>query len=204
MTKSEQAFYDVVKTMSQTQSSYLSNFNFSACELWLCNEICNMLNFGEFDSVKQCNNEFIYNEDCKRDLSIYSGSEDSELRLLEHIEVKVVYPSQKIEHKNNWLDSVINKLKKSVTNTPNVGLSGWVFFVWTSCDEYIRLCPEPESFYGRDIQKISARLSEDFISSSEFKCINILDGFIHWRGKDKRIVVKGMEFRMRGSGHKIA
>ncbi|WP_206744033.1 hypothetical protein, partial [Vibrio cyclitrophicus] len=191
MEQGNAAFDDVIMYMRENSLSYLHQFNFSACELWLCNEICKILNFDVENSVSSLRKEFVYNEDNKRDISIYN--ETSELKLLEHIEVKVVYPTNKLTHKINWLDSLKNKLEGS-SNVSSCGLNGWVFYVWTSCDKYKKLYPDPLTFFQRDAYDISQKLGSEYVSVSEFQCLDIIDDNFLWRGEEKRIVVKGMAF----------
>ncbi|MGO2236165.1 hypothetical protein B6N13_00625 [Marinomonas sp. UCMA 3892] len=189
------AFDDAIKHIMKNSEQYLYQFNFSACELWLCNELCKILNFEAGTGVSSEKNEFIYNEDKKRDLSIYHWDKNGTEKLLEHIEVKVVYPKYLLSHKVNWLDSLVNKLDRSQLNfNEYIGYHGWVFFVWTSDRTYSKKYPNPTDFFNRDTQEIKTKLPHCYNSKTDFQCVDIIDGSFLWRGVTKRIVVKGMQF----------
>lgn len=187
------AFNDTIKFISTHQETYLKRFNFAACELWLCTEICHFLNFNENTGISSKGEEFAYNEDRKRDISLYTGNRTP--LLTDHIEAKVVYPTNRLTTKDNWLYSLKNKIEKSITNaTHDVQYHGWVFGVWTSDDKYIKKHGDPATFFERDHNVIRERLKENYTSPSDFKYIDIMNGTFLWRGKEKRIVVKGFQF----------
>ncbi|PSW71889.1 hypothetical protein C9J41_19145 [Photobacterium sp. GB-50] len=195
MASAQVSFDDIITNLSNNTERFIYQFNFSACELWLCNEICRILNFEEGDGTSAGKNEFAYNEDNKRDISIYKSLSSSESSLLEHIEVKVVYPSQNLTRDENWLDSLVCKLDSaSGNNDSSIGYHGWVFFVWTSDLKYSKKYPEPEMFFDKDVEFIQNKIGNCYESPSRFKSIDVIDGNFEWRGEDKFIVVKGMQF----------
>lgn len=195
MANANVAFNDVIEYIKENPEKYIYNFNFSACELWLCNEICRILNFENSKGIVKDDKEFAYNEDHKRDLSIYKSINKNKSNLLEHIEVKIVYPSQFLHHQNNWLDSLFNKLDCSSTKKmAHNGYHGWVFFVWTSDDKYKKILPDSDSFFTRDTSFIHDKIGFRYTSETGFRCVDILDDSFMWRGEEKRIVVKGMQF----------
>ncbi|MEB8288048.1 hypothetical protein OKT24_20045 [Aeromonas veronii] len=195
MANAIKAFNSIINDISLNQDRYLARFNFSACELWLCTEICYLLNFKDTYGISTKDNEFAYNEDCKRDISFYNDAESTTLS--DHIEVKVVYPNGKyrVTSKNNWLDNLLNKLNHSKMDAPlQVNHHGWVFGVWTSDERYTKHFSTPEDFFKNDYDLIHARLVEKHSSPSSFKYVDIMDDTLMWRGIEKRIVVKGFQF----------
>lgn len=174
---------------------YLPRFNYSACELWLCTELCHLINYdGGQLQVLSGGDYFIYNEDYKRDLTLYGQGTTHRPTILSHIEVKLIYPIARSGF-NEAIDSLYLKLKNAYHN--DYHQEGWVYLIWT---EHYSL--SPEAFFASRIEWIQSHLAERTVSDSENRPLSpiytgvqdIVDGAINWRGEEKRIVVKAMAF----------
>lgn len=174
---------------------YFPRFNYAACELWLCNEICHLVNAGE-NGVQQMSDGdvFLYNEDAKRDLTLYTGGRTATPEIKKHIEVKVAYPVEK----SKFLDSIRNLREKL---TPSLDaeyrLEGWVYLVWTQ-----HYAISPDAFFETRLHWLKTELaSGEYRGASGityqpmFSTVKeIAEGNLTWRGQDKHIVVKAVAF----------
>ena len=174
---------------------YLPRFNYSACELWLCTEICHLVNYddGKLQALSAGDN-FIYNEDYKRDLTLYAAGKSDRPTILLHIEVKLIYPVSRSGF-NESIDSLCLKLKNSYHG--NYHQEGWVYLVWTQ-----HYAISPEIFFASRSEWIQTHLAEKTRADDNNNLLSlfctglqdIADGTINWRGEEKRIVVKALAF----------
>lgn len=178
--------------------NYYSRFNYASCELWLCTEICHAINH-EGQGLQQVSQGdfFLYNEDYKRDLTLYSSGRALTPKIETHIEMKVVYPVSKAKCLES-MENLFNKLARSF----NFGhqLEGWVYLVWT---QHYNLTPD--DFFDSRIswiqEKIKSKGKVDEQSNKKMTYFSeiktIADGILKWRGMDKRIIVKAIAFSFR-------
>lgn len=179
-------FEDVCAYFKNNESRYISNFNFSACELWLCNEICKVINFDLKLQESSKGSLFCYNEDQKRDLSIYTSRPDGYAELLEHIEVKLIYPTTKSKS-DIYQDDLINKI--ICTHKGSHQVSGWVFFIWT---DHYKGKYTPENFTADKVDNFKQSIADRVLDLQVNNLHHIIDDYIHWRGEEKRIVVNAL------------
>jgi len=178
--------------------NYYSRFNYAACELWLCTEICHAINHeGQGLQLVSQGDLFLYNEDYKRDLTLYSSGRALTPKIETHIEVKVVYPVSKGKCLES-MDSLFNKLASSF----NFGhqLEGWVYLVWTqhynlTADEFF---DSRISWIQEDIKLKGEQYEQSNKKSPYFSELKtITEGILKWRGMDKIIIVKAIAFSFR-------
>lgn len=189
MSYSEQDIFDFICAhFNGNPQRYASNFNFSACELWLCNEICNIANFELLNRSDE--NLFLYNEDHKRDLSLYAHRSNGYDELLHHIEVKLIYPTTK-SVSDNAIALLLNKLRSANPNNKN---SGWIFLVWTSDHKYLNRYSANDFFAQktRDIESTLQQADPQYVITHRAEFV---DGTLRWKGQDKRITVKALAIR---------
>lgn len=170
---------------------YGKRFGYSACELWLCVEACNILNFdsdASFSNNKE--NKCCFNEDGKRDLSIY----DDELNIIaNHIEVKVLYPSYGAKKSENKIKEVFDKFNMS-DSACSENLHGWFFLVWSSMNK--ASFSSPEDFFAKSIQKIENLVIKDTnFSGNKLETMPVLSEIFKWRDTEKEIVVQAVSIK---------
>lgn len=179
--------------LSHKAKNYLPRFNYAACELWLCTELCHIINFDELNLHGISNGDiFIYNEDCKRDLTLYSEGQSDSPRKLLHIETKVIYPSSKGK---NAVKHLCNKLNR--TRNAEYIQEGWVYLVWT---QHYNI--SPEKFFNDRIEWLKEVVELNTLTDKHGNQLNaiysdthdICDGDICWRGAKKKIIVKAIAF----------
>ncbi|QCR38354.1 hypothetical protein [Nissabacter sp. SGAir0207] len=188
---------EICRHIGAQPGRYARRFNFASCELWLCTEICHIFNFdlghAHFPALGD-GRYFLYNEDDKRDLSLYRDLSQDEgafqHQLLTHIEAKVAYPNQ--NPPKNWLKSLTMKMAKY--RGAGVALEGWVFLTWTSDDKY-KKTPQPEQFFANvEAQLLGEEalglLGETWVVEPER--YPVIDEVFEWRGRPKRIVVQAL------------
>ncbi|GKW13750.1 hypothetical protein PEC301899_40320 [Pectobacterium carotovorum subsp. carotovorum] len=166
---------------------YLKRFGYAACELWLCSEICNILNFDHDLSFNNTEEDKIcFNEDKKRDLTVYESSSD---KILSHIEVKLLYPSYTRSKRKEKMYELEKKLSRDMAKP---GDSGWIFMIWTSANHkrYI----DRNAFFDESISDINEYINESHMpyAVSQLDVINIFDDEFDWRRGKKRLTVKAI------------
>ncbi|KHS78711.1 MULTISPECIES: hypothetical protein [Pectobacterium] len=174
--------------LRDNQEWYLKRFGYAACELWLCSEICNILNFDHNASLDKLN-KFCFNEIEKRDLTIYENTANGLAKMLSHIEVKLLYPAYQKSKKKGKLDELVKKLS---SDSEKLGKSGWIFMVWTSANA--GSYKESSDFFNdafEEIKKYFDMKNNDYVTSS-FGVIDIIGDVFGWRGGEKEIIVKAI------------
>ncbi|EOZ9392538.1 hypothetical protein [Enterobacter cancerogenus] len=179
--------------LSNHAKKYLPRFNYSACELWLCTELCHIINFDGLNLHRDSNGDtFIYNEDCKRDLTLYSEGHSDKPKKLLHIEAKVIYPSSNCK---NSIKHLCDKLNR--TRNIEYTQEGWVYLVWTQHYNIL-----PENFFNDRIKRLKEAVELNISTDEYGNKLNVMysdiheicDGEILWRGNHKRIIVKAIAF----------
>ncbi|MEA9390279.1 hypothetical protein SJI19_06915 [Acerihabitans sp. TG2] len=181
--------------LNESSEHYLPRFNYSACELWLCTELCHLINFeGHKLQALSDGDLFLYNEDNKRDLTLYSSGKTKQPKILTHIEVKVIYPVAKSKF-DNAINNLYQKLKSSRHSDYNQ--EGWIYLVWTqhyavpledffvSRIEWLKESLDSKAFFDHEDNQLRPHYAQVH---------NIADGSIAWRGEKKQIVVKAIAF----------
>jgi len=176
---------------------YAKRFNFAACERWICTEICHIANFDlgfnasdGFEDLQYS----LYDEDEKRDLSLYQGYGDKAL-LIKHIEVKVVYPLDSNESK--WFRPLVTSMKSSLIKRNDV--EGWVFLVWTSGTKKKDKYRSPDSFFYSIEKYLKTARSQAFLEHlfiPDMNFIPVAETNFIWCGGPKRIVVKALRINL--------
>ncbi|MDV5140222.1 hypothetical protein [Chimaeribacter arupi] len=188
-------FYEVSDRLKAHSAHYFPRFNYAACELWLCNEICHLVNAGENGLQQMSDGDvFLYNEDNKRDLTLYTAGRNIKAEIQKHIEVKVAYPHSKSDFMGE-IKSLCKKLSKSLDK--QYRLEGWVYLVWT---QYYAI--SPDAFFETRLHWLKTELtSGEYRGASGityqpmFSTVKeIAEGNLTWRGQDKHIVVKAVAF----------
>jgi len=181
----------VCEFIASKKEWYGKRFGYSACELWLCVEACNILNFDSDASfVNNKENKCCFNEDGKRDLSIY----DDELNIIaNHIEVKVLYPSYGSAKSENKIKEVFDKFNIN-DSACSENLHGWFFLIWSSMNKGSFL--SPENFFSQTIQKIeNLAVNDRNFAGNKLEMIPVLKEIFKWRGADKEIVVQAVSVK---------
>ena len=164
--------------IASKKEQYGKRFGYSACELWLCVEACNILNFdsdASFANNKE--SKCCFNEDGKRDLSIY----DDELNIIaNHIEVKMLYPSYGSAKSKNKINEVFDKFNSSAPACAK-NLAGWFFLIWSSMNkgtfEY------SEDFFEKSIRQIEdLAVGDDNFRDNKTEVLPVLKENFKWRG----------------------
>lgn len=199
--KLEQKFYLFSQSslmLNDRANHYLPRFNYSACELWLCAEICHLVNYdgGNIQSISD-GDIFLYNEDFKRDLTLYSGGITNKPTILHHIEVKLIYPtavSKFTESVNSLYDKIYN------SGHSDYNQEGWVYLVWTQHYDI-----SPDVFFESRVEWLKSLLDSKECYDKENKKLitlyshlhDIAEGSIKWRGENKKIIVKAISFTLK-------
>ena len=185
---------DILKSHSD---HYFPRFNYSACELWLCTEICHIINAGEQGLQQRSRGKvFLYNEDKKRDLTLYSSGETKKPVIEKHIEVKVIYPVSKSKFGSS-IYSLCKKLSKTLDAT--YPLEGWVYLVWT---QHYKI--SPDEFFETRLDWLTTAVNEKEYfgdSGKQYQPVfseikEIAEACLTWRGQEKRIIVKAIAFSL--------
>lgn len=170
---------------------YGKRFGYSACELWLCVEACNILNFDSDTSfANNKENKCCFNEDGKRDLSIY----DDELNIIaSHIEVKVLYPSYGHAKSKNKIKEVFDKF--NMDDSPcSENLHGWFFLIWSSMNK--GSFSSPEDFFAKNIQKIEDLvIVNNKFAGNRLETLPFLKETFKWRDTEKEIIVQAVSVK---------
>lgn len=185
----EHQFKYLCEYLADNNSHYGSRFNYASCELWLCQEACQIINFGSRNY--HLNTEipfFCYNEDNKRDLSFYTFDGQNYSTLISHIEVKLIYPTYNSK-KSNKIKELYNKLV--INNNDNITTAAWVFLVWT---DYYEAKEDCEQFFSSSLSLIESYNDISINKHNDQKILSVIDTTIPWRGTNKRIVVKALSF----------
>ncbi|ROP62231.1 hypothetical protein EDF81_0714 [Enterobacter sp. BIGb0383] len=181
--------------LNDRSTHYYPRFNYSACELWLCTELCHLINFEEGNLHTASDGEvFIYNEDYKRDLTLYQSGTTNQPEMVKHIEVKVLYPVTRSGFEDS-VENLYQKLKKSLH--ADSSQEGWIYLVWT---QHYRV--SADDFFASRIEWLKEHLAVKALFNDNNTRLNplysglrdICDGSIIWRGEEKRIVVKAIAF----------
>lgn len=176
--------------LKEKKEWYLPRFGYSACELWLCSEICNILNFDhELSFHKTQSNLFCFNEDRKRDLTVYESITENKYNISSHVEVKLLYPA----YSKKKVNTKLCELEKSLyRNAVRSGDNGWIFIIWTSAKtgNY----KDGDSFFEEMHSNIKCWVEKNEIkySLSEQGLIYIFGDEFDWRGIKKEIIVKAV------------
>lgn len=187
------AFYDVKDFLSSNPSS-AQRLMGAACENWLRTEICSILNFENGKGISRHDEEFAYDEDEKRDISIYRGNESPQL--LHHIELKVAYASYSTAKHTEWIKSLKKQLERpaKASEPNNVQRHGWIFSIWTTYNIHI----EPQEYFqGIQHRLTNSFTTDEYTEQPEFRTEQILDTVLPWRGSTTRVIMKGTYFNLR-------
>lgn len=173
---------------SEKKEWYSKRFSYSACELWLCVEACNILNFDhEKAFCLEEERKYCFNEDAKRDLTIYNTFTDE---VISHIEVKLLYPSYSLSKSNKKIQEVFDKFKNNKAND-ECNLSGWFFLIWSSLNtgSYIT----SEKFFSDKMNQIKLMAEKDeCFSFNENNLTHVLEDVFKWKEGTKEIIVKAI------------
>lgn len=191
-------FEFITEHLARPEKEYKYNFNYAACELWLCNEICKALNQNPSIWGAEDDKAYAYNERQKVDIGLF----DEQGEFSEIVEVKVVYPAlgeYSLENRDNYLSKLKNKLENERNiRQGDLDYHGWVFYVWTSYEEYEKRFVDPAVFFAaHSPNHITKVLGAGFESADGFEMRDILDEVILWRGDKKTITVKAIQFNLR-------
>ncbi len=188
---------DVCQYIWDHNEHYAKRFNFAACERWICTEICHIANFDLGFNAMAVHEDLqysLYDEDEKRDLSLYQGYGNNAL-LIKHIEVKVVYPLDGNESK--WFRPLLTAMRNSLIKQNDV--EGWVFLVWTSGVKKKEKYRSPDDFFNSikkylKTERSQALLEHVFIPDMNF--LPVAETNFIWCGGPKRIVVKALRINL--------
>lgn len=188
---------EVCRYILANDERYARRFNFAASERWICTEICHIVNFDlglnplEETEDKQYS---LYDEDEKRDLSLYQGYNER-AKLIKHIEVKVVYPMD--GHKSKWFKPLLSTMQTSLNKLYDT--EGWVFLVWTSGVRKRDKYRTPESFFDSIKKYIKSERTKELLGNvflPDLHFLSVAETNFTWCGAPKRVVVKAMRVNM--------
>lgn len=179
---------NIASYIKEKESWYLKRFGYAACELWFCVEACNILNFDHplYSFEKTDNGKFCFNEDDKRDITIYNKDQTID----SHIEVKLLYPSYTPSKTNKKIDEVFNKFNEYKIKN-NELREGWFILIWSSSNRGKYKENEADKFFNDTIEKIKNKNIND--SVAEYIVLPVLDNSFKWRSYDKEIIVKAIK-----------
>ena len=166
---------------------YLKRFAYAACELWLCAEICNILNFDHASSFSTlASNKFCFNEDAKRDLTVYDSQTGG---VLSHIEVKLLYPGYSLSKRASKITELFSKIEGNKQRKVD---SGWFFIIWisTNCRSY----KTSEAFFDDAFSEIKYWMEKSDVDYclSEYGMIDVIGDHFLWRNEEKEVIVKAI------------
>ena len=191
----KKSFYDVTKSLCNEPNRNARRLMGAACEDWLKREICSILNFESGEGVQPDRGEFVYDEDEKRDISIYRDTEKG-VKLLHHVELKVVYPGYSRTTQAEWVNSLQEQLERARGEGESGGARrhGWVFGVWT--DYYKNV--DQNRFFSETSKCLREVFSEqEYTTQHSFSMEGVLDEWLPWRGGRVEVVMKGTCFSQR-------
>jgi len=186
-------FKGVCEFIKERQDWYSTRFSYASCELWLCVEACSILNFDHsiLALTKDQDNMFCYNEDDKRDLTIYKSDTEKQVA---HIEAKLLYSGYSYLRSRQKIDEVFDKFNKTIDNEKNTNAlkSGWIFMIWSSTKK--GRYKNPDDFFNDSLRNIKESIEErhEFFVLDESKMMNVIDKEFDWRDDYKRIIVKAV------------
>nr|ELR5112663.1 hypothetical protein [Providencia stuartii] len=120
-------FTKVCEYISDNQNNYKENFMFAACENWLRNEICKIINFKLNHNFSETSNEWAFDETKKIDITVKNKNNNTN----ELIELKTVYPSTCKDVKTIF-NSAIDKTTKNLKQEGCIFSEAWIFFIANS------------------------------------------------------------------------
>lgn len=181
-------FERVCEYFSNHKKWYSKRFSYSACELWLCVEACNILNFDHEKAFSLSeDSKYCFNEDAKRDLTIYNTLNDE---VISHIEVKLLYPSYSLSKSNMKIQEVFDKFKNKKANE-QCNLSGWFFLIWSSLNKGAYITSE--KFFNDKVNQIKLMTDEnENFSFDESNYTHVLEDVFKWKEGTKEIIVKAI------------
>ena len=182
-------FRSVCRFIKEREMWYATRFSYASCELWLCVEACNIINFDDEDMALSKKDMFCYNEDNKRDLTIYKNNTEEKIA---HIEVKLLYSGYSYLKSRNKIDEVFDKFNKTFDNENETLESGWIFMIWSSskCGSN----KNPDDFFKNSMKNIKESIEErsEGFSIDDSHLVGVIDKEFKWRNDYKRIIVKAV------------
>lgn len=196
MANIKKSFYDVTQYLSRNSAHAVRRVMGAACENWLRTEICAILNFECESGVSTADGEFAYDEDEKRDISIYKESAGVPI-LRHHIELKVVYPSYALTPSADWVTALQLQLERQSKETEpdDCRRHGWVFGIWYS--RYQGKVDQGEFF-----SQMSSCLQQVFgekmyTTQHKYSAEPVFEERLNWRGKEMDVVMRAIYFSKR-------
>jgi hypothetical protein len=134
-------------------------------------------------------NKFCFNDDSKRDLTVYESTSVNTANILSHIEVKLLYPAYSLSKRTSKITELLSKIE---CNKNRVADSGWFFIIWTSVNR--GHYKSSDAFFDDALSDIRFWVEKSHSSYHLSSCgmTNIINGCFDWRGDKKEIIVKAV------------
>lgn len=188
MANIKKSFYHIVEYFKDKSNHVEKILLGPACENWIRSEAAFALNNLKKGPFRINPKDGVSEESEKRDLSIIHKGNKTHV-----VELKVIYPNNKMADQLKELKNQLSKTKKGDQNASKVG---WVFGIWTSAygDKYHKI-----AFFKELRHKIQICFPEGMFTFQR----NTLSGIIehgkvkYWDGKYD-VCMKMIYFTMRG------
>ncbi len=198
MANIKKCFYDVISYLNQNDelqdnhSHYLRRFFGSANENWLRTEICAILNFDTHGGIPNKEKEYAYDEDEKRDISIYSIKRDEndeyvKDELQHHIELKCFSSGLPGEAS---IRKTLEDLKRqlSTDSYPSSKKHGWMFFTKSNYHNI-----ELKLYFERAKKLIQEVFPKDsYTTLHNYTLEHVISGKFDWCGEEAELNIKAL------------
>ena len=178
-------FTRVCKYISENPNNYKENFMFAACENWLRNEICKIINFKLEPNFKETESSYAFDEKKKIDLQIIDADG------VHNIELKTIYLTTHGKSKS-IADTLSRQMKDNIENTKTS--EGWVFFICNSNHKKsINLDSSTQWVINQAHKSICSHLT---LLKEKTNPILLLSEHIRWKCIDQYVAVSAIRFRV--------
>ncbi len=194
MANVKSAFYKIIEHLKEKEEHTSKILIGPACENWLRSESNFALNFNDSEFGALNCNEFCYEEDKKRDITIYSDSDDP---IVTHaIEIKAVYPAGNGTISSKWLNKLHEQLSRPLHSdeTKKTSHIGLIFAIWTSSYN----CT-PREYFSRLSSLIESKFSSTiYTTQDKYKFRPIIhETSIDWREADMKVAMSALYIKKR-------
>jgi hypothetical protein len=187
MPNMKKAFYQIISHLKNENDHLAKILLGPACEHWLRSESSLALNFNNNDFIGLKNNEFVFEEDNKRDITFYNAKREP-IRILE---IKAAYPLHNSQIKDKWLNSLKNQLLNVKEGENGIKRTGLIFGIWYS-DNKINIS-ERKYYTNLRILTKSVFNKSMFTTQRDYKYESILTNYeIKWNELKYRVSIKAL------------
>ncbi len=182
----KKAFYHIVSHLKSEKDHLAKILLGPACEHWLRSESSYALNFNRNKDFKLSNNEYVFEEDKKRDITFFDIN-DNPTRILE---IKAVYPLGEYNIKEKWLKPLRKQLIKREPGEKGISATGLIFGIWSS---YFEQKISERIYYQKLTQLTKDIFEKDFTTQHGYKYETILTEYkAKWLKTEYSVSIKAL------------